>query len=79
LPHSHSLSSERPSAFSDAELVKQLNDLGSLLDRTESLSNRASRAANRLQRALIEIEVRQLKQQAIAQEVWDFYRRFLRV
>ena len=64
---------QRPSAFSDAELVKQLDSVTSILDCTEGLSNRAGHAVSRLKQALIELEVRQIKQKAIAQGIWDFY------
>jgi len=64
---------QRPSAFTDAELVKQIDSVTSILNRTDRLSNRAQNAASRLRQALVELEVRQLKEKAISQGVWDFY------
>jgi len=64
---------QRPSAFTDAELVKQIDSVTSILNRTDRLSNRAQNAASRLKQALIDLEVRRLKEAAISQGIWDFY------
>ncbi len=60
-------------AFQDAELVNQLRSLNSSLSETESFSNRANAALSQLNQTITQVKVRQLKQKAIAQQVWDFY------
>ena len=63
----------RPTVFRDAELVRQLNFAADAIADAEKLSNRANRAIAHFQRTVLELEVRQIKADAIARNIRGFF------